>query len=57
MKILQAIRLKGRIHAADLARTVGEDPLLVASTVARLAETGLIVAGNTLKLSPPVGSA
>src|SRR5581483_11762693 len=52
LKILQAIRLKGRIHAADIARTIGEDPLLVASTVARLAETGLIVAGNTLKLSP-----
>jgi hypothetical protein len=51
LKVLQAVRLKGRVNVVDLAMTIGEDPALVASTVARLAEAGLLVAGNTLKLS------
>ncbi|ETW26465.1 hypothetical protein [Mycobacterium gastri] len=52
VKVLQAVRLKGRVSPADLATTLGEDHHDVTETVARLTATGLLVGGATLRLSP-----
>lgn len=52
LKTLQAIRLKGRVSEADLVATVDEDPASVATTIASLSDAGLVIAGNTLRLSP-----
>ncbi len=52
LKILQAIRLKGRVSDADVAATVDENPASVATTIANLSDAGLVIAGKTLRLSP-----
>ncbi len=52
LKVLQAVRLKGRVSPADLAATVDADPASVAATVAELTEAGCLVAGKAVKLSP-----
>ena len=52
LKVLQAVRLKGKVNPAGLAATVDEDPATVASTVAGLIEAGLLIGGKALKLSP-----
>jgi hypothetical protein len=52
LKVLQAARLKGRVSAADLLAQVDEDPAEVAKTIAALTESGLLVEGKTLRLSP-----
>lgn len=52
LKVLQAVRLKGRVNPADLAATVDEDPASVARTTEELTESGLLVDGKTLRLSP-----
>jgi DNA-binding MarR family transcriptional regulator len=52
LKVLQAIRLKGRVSEADLAATVDEEPASVAATIADLAAAGMVVAGKTLKINP-----
>jgi hypothetical protein len=52
LKVLQAVRLKGRVNPADLAATVDEDPATVAKTIEELTEAGLLVEGRTLRLSP-----
>lgn len=51
VKVLQAVRLKGRVKPADLAATVDADPHEVARTVDELTEAGLLVSGTTLKLT------
>jgi len=51
LTVLQAVRLKGRVGPADLAVTVGEDPAVLAPTVATLTEAGLLVEGKTLRLT------
>jgi hypothetical protein len=51
LKVLQAIRLKGRVDEETVAATVDEDPVTVASTIADLTEAGLVVAGTTLRIS------
>ncbi|ABK65060.1 winged helix-turn-helix domain-containing protein [Mycobacterium avium] len=51
LTVLQAVRLKGRVSQADLAATLGQDPAAVAETVDQLVESGLLVAGKTLKIS------
>jgi DNA-binding MarR family transcriptional regulator len=52
LKVLQAVRLKGRVNPADLAATVDEDPASVAKTIEELTESGLLVEGKTtLRLS------
>jgi hypothetical protein len=51
LTVLQAVRLKGRVSQADLAATLGEDPAVVVETVDELVESGLLVAGKTLKIS------
>ena len=52
LTVLQAVRLKGRVSLADLAATLGEDADDLASTVDRLTESGLLVDGKPLRVSP-----
>lgn len=52
LKVLQAVRLKGLVGPGDLAATVDEADDAVAETVAALTQSGLLVAGKTVKLSP-----
>ena len=52
LSVLQAIRLKGRVTPADLVVTLGEDPDGITSVVEQLSESGLLVDGTTLKISP-----
>jgi hypothetical protein len=55
LTVLQAVRLKGRVRPADLAKTLEplhEDPAGVTETVARLIASGLLVDGATLRISP-----
>lgn len=51
LKVLQAIRLKGRIAAADVVAAVDDDPAAVTETVARLTDSGLVLADKTVRLS------
>lgn len=51
LTILQAVRLKGRVTATDLAATLGTDPAEVAGTVEQLTAAGLVVGDKVLKLS------
>jgi len=51
LKVLQAVRLKGRINPADIAGTVDEDPTAVAEAVKAAAESGLIAEGKTVRLT------
>jgi DNA-binding MarR family transcriptional regulator len=51
LTVLQAVRLKGRVKPADLAATLGEDPASLAETVEQLTASGLLVEGETLRLS------
>ncbi|OBF80786.1 hypothetical protein A5791_07510 [Mycobacterium sp. 852002-51163_SCH5372311] len=52
LKVLQAVRLKGRVAPADLATTIDEDPTAISETVGALSDSGLLVAGKTVRLSP-----
>jgi hypothetical protein len=52
LTVLQAVRLKGRVSVADLAATLGEDADDLAAIVDRLAESGLLVDGKALRVSP-----
>lgn len=52
LRVLQAVRLKGRISEADLAATVDEHPAVVAATVGELSRAGLLAAGRILTISP-----
>lgn len=55
LAVLQAVRLKGRVPPADLAKTletVGRDLGDIAGIVERLTTSGLLVDGPTLKISP-----
>lgn len=52
LKVLQAVRLKGRIAPDDIAATVGEDPAAVAEAVRAATEAGLLVEAKTVRLSP-----
>jgi hypothetical protein len=52
LTVLQAVRLKGRVSLADLAATLGEDADDLAGTVDRLTESGLLVDGKPLRVSP-----
>jgi hypothetical protein len=49
LAVLQAIRLKGRVTAADLAATLDED---VDDVIEQLTASGLLVGGATLRISP-----
>lgn len=52
MAVLQAVRLKGRVTADDLAATLDEDPATLTGLVERLAAAGLLADGPTLRISP-----
>jgi len=52
LTVLQAVRLKGRVSLADLAATLGEGVDEIAGSVDRLTESGLLIDGNTLRVSP-----
>ena len=52
LTLLQAVRLRGRVRAADLAATLDEDTVAVESTVRELTDAGLLVDGSTVRLSP-----
>jgi DNA-binding MarR family transcriptional regulator len=52
LTVLQAVRLKGRVSLADLATTLGEDTDDLAAIVDRLTESGLLVDGKALRVSP-----
>lgn len=49
---LQTVRLKGRVTIADLAAILDEDSAVVANTVKRLVDSGLLLEGPALRLSP-----
>jgi hypothetical protein len=52
LTLLQAVRLKGRVRAADLAATLDEEARAVDSMISELTEAGLLVSGPTVRLSP-----
>ena len=52
LAVLQAVRLKGRVSLADLAVTLGQGTDDVAGTVERLTESGLLIDGKALRVSP-----
>jgi hypothetical protein len=52
LTVLQAVRLKGRVSLADLAATLGKDTDDLVITVDRLAQSGLLIDGKALRLSP-----
>jgi hypothetical protein len=52
LTVLQAVRLKGRVSAGDLAATLGEDPADVANTVEQLTRAELLAKGKVVKISP-----
>jgi hypothetical protein len=52
LKVLQAVRLKGRVAPADLATTIDEDPAAITETVASLRDSCLLIMNKTVRLSP-----
>ncbi|MCV7381847.1 MarR family transcriptional regulator [Mycobacterium alsense] len=55
LAVLQAVRLKGRVQAADLSRTLaalGLDPGDIAGVVERLTGSGLLADGAALRITP-----
>jgi hypothetical protein len=52
LTVLQAVRLKGRVSLGDLAATLGKDPHDLAAAVGRLTQSGLLVGGKALRISP-----
>lgn len=51
LKVLQAVRLKGRTSPADVAATVDEELDIVADALRAAAESGLVIEGKTVRLS------
>ncbi|MDI3314088.1 MAG: MarR family transcriptional regulator [Mycobacterium sp.] len=51
LAVLQALRLKGRVTLTDLAATLGENPASIAQAVDALSASGLLLKGDTLRLS------
>ncbi len=51
VKVLQAIRLKGRVSPDDLAATVDDNRAAIDETVAHLTDSGLVLANKTLRVS------
>ena len=52
LDLLQGVRLKGRVSVADLAATLTSEPDAVGSAIEELAQSGLVLSGKTLRLSP-----
>lgn len=51
LKVLQAVRLKGRVSPSDVAGTIVEDPTDVADAMTNAVENGLLIEGKTVRLS------
>ncbi len=51
LAVLQAVRFKGRMSAADLATTLGEEHGDAAAEIQRLTRSGLLIADDTVKIS------
>lgn len=51
LAVLQAVRLKGRVRAADLAATLGRNAGDIAGIIERLTGSGLLVDGAALRIS------
>ena len=52
LKVLQAVRLKGRTTSADIATTVGEGSDTVEAAVTASVASGHLIEGKTIRLSP-----
>ena len=52
LQVLQAVRLKGRVSPADLARTLDAGEAEIEETLGRLTEAGLLIEGPTMRISP-----
>jgi DNA-binding MarR family transcriptional regulator len=52
LKVLQAVRLKGRVNPSDLADTIDVDPAETAQTLQAAIDAGLVTEGKTVRLSP-----
>jgi hypothetical protein len=52
LTVLQAVRLKGRVSPADLAATLNVGLADITDTIDRLTDSGLLVDGPMLKVSP-----
>jgi hypothetical protein len=52
LAVLQAVRLKGRVAAAELTATLNEDPDAVAETIEQLTTAELLIGEPTLRISP-----
>ncbi|MEY8014979.1 MULTISPECIES: MarR family transcriptional regulator [Mycobacterium] len=52
LKVLQAVRLKGRLGAAEIAATINEDPAAVAEAVGVATRAGYLAEGKALQLLP-----
>jgi DNA-binding Lrp family transcriptional regulator len=52
LTVLQAVRLKGRVSPADLAKTLDVDETDIAEAVRQLAADGVLIEGATLRISP-----
>jgi hypothetical protein len=51
LKVLQAVRMKGRVNRVDLAATLSDDPEATDPVIDNLTDAGLPIAGKTLRLS------
>lgn len=51
LAILQAVRLKGRVSAADVAATLSQDPAVLADGIDHLVSTGMLIEGRTIRIS------
>ena len=51
LTVLQAVRLKGRVTRSDLATTLGEEADDVGVVVEQLSRSGMLVDGETLRIS------
>jgi hypothetical protein len=52
LTVLQAVRLKGRVRPADLAKTLDVDVADIAEAIRQLVAGGLLIEGPTLRISP-----
>ncbi|MDP7733198.1 winged helix DNA-binding protein [Mycobacterium paragordonae] len=52
LQVLQAVRLKGRVSPADLARTLDADDAETETAVRRLVDAGLLIEGATVRITP-----
>jgi DNA-binding MarR family transcriptional regulator len=51
LKVLQAIRLKGRVTPGDVAGTVDEEPSAIDAVIRSAVDAGYLVEGKTLRVS------